>query len=151
MQDNRGNSLSIVMQIFTQSTVSVKVICVSECNGDLCFRVRMCFLNMRERVYVGVCVCVFVCVCICMGWGVRAGALDRKQPSCNRLATVFPTVLQPSCNCLATVLQVDRKKPSPIRGVSYLLCSLIKNPEEEDPPRRICTRYFEGGPPRPGS
>jgi len=26
------------------------------------------------------------------------------------------------------------------------LCSLIKNPEEEDPPRRICTRCFEGAP-----
>jgi len=38
-------------------------------------------------------------------------------------------------------------------GVSYVLCSLIKNPgpEEEDPPRRICTRCFEGGPLPPGS
>jgi len=31
------------------------------------------------------------------------------------------------------------------RGVSYSLCSLIKNPEEDDPPRRICTRCSEGG------
>jgi len=36
-------------------------------------------------------------------------------------------------------------------GVSYLLCFLIKNPEEEDPPRRICTRCFLGGPLPPGS
>ena len=35
----------------------------------------------------------------------------------------------------------------PPRGVSYLLCPLIKNPEEEDPPRRICM----GGPFPPGS
>jgi len=34
---------------------------------------------------------------------------------------------------------------------SYLLCSLIKNPEEEDPPRRICTMCFEGGPVPPSS
>ena len=27
----------------------------------------------------------------------------------------------------------------PLGGVSYLLCSLIKNPEEEDPPRVTCT------------
>ena len=92
------------------------------------------------------CVFLFVCVFVWVG----ECALVRLIES-NRLATVFPTVLQPSCNRLATVLQVDRKKPSPIRGVSYLLCSLIKNAEEEDPPRRICTRYFEGGPPRPGS
>jgi len=62
----------------------------------------MCFLNMRARVYVGVCVCVFVCVCICVGWGVRAGALDRKQPSCNCVPNRLATVLQPSCNCLAS-------------------------------------------------
>jgi len=31
-------------------------------------------------------------------------------------------------------------------GVSYLLRSLIKNPEDKDPHRRICTRCFEGGP-----
>ena len=45
----------------------------------------------------------------------------------------------------------DRKNPPPPGGVSYLLCSLIKNPEEEDPPRRICTRCFVGGPLPPGS
>ena len=39
---------------------------------------------------------------------------------------------------------VDREKPPPPREVFYLLCSLSKNPEEEDPPRRICTRCFEG-------
>ena len=47
--------------------------------------------------------------------------------------------------------QVDLKNP-PLHGeVSYLLYSLIKNPEarEEDPPRRICIKCFEGGPLRP--
>jgi len=34
----------------------------------------------------------------------------------------------------------------PPSEVSYLLCSLIKNPEEEDPSRKICTRCCEGGP-----
>ena len=43
------------------------------------------------------------------------------------------------------------KEPPPPGGVSYLLCSLIKNPEEEDPFRRICTRCLEGGPLPPGS
>ena len=44
------------------------------------------------------------------------------------------------------------------RGVSYLLCSLIKNPEEEDPPWRITPKidqcwgwFFGGGPLPPGS
>ena len=43
------------------------------------------------------------------------------------------------------------KEHPPTGVVSYFLCSLIKNPEEEDPPRRICTRCFEGGPLPPGS
>ena len=34
----------------------------------------------------------------------------------------------------------DRKNPPP-GGVSYLLCSLIKNPEEEDPPRSTWWRF----------
>jgi len=38
------------------------------------------------------------------------------------------------------------KETPPPGGVSYLLCSLIKNPEEKEPPSRICTRCFEGGP-----
>ena len=38
------------------------------------------------------------------------------------------------------------KEPPPPGGVSYLLCSQTKNPEDEDPPRRICTGCFEGGP-----
>jgi len=47
--------------------------------------------------------------------------------------------------------QVDLKNP-PLPGeVSYLLCSLIKNPEArgEDPPRKICIRCCKGGPLRP--
>ena len=38
------------------------------------------------------------------------------------------------------------KRNTPPGGGSYSLCSLVKNPEEEDPPRIICTRCFEGGP-----
>ena len=39
----------------------------------------------------------------------------------------------------------------PPRGVSYLLCLLIKNPEEEDPPRSTWYKFFEGFPLPPGS
>jgi len=39
----------------------------------------------------------------------------------------------------------------PSGGVSYLLCSLIKNPEEEDPPRSTWYKFFEGGTLPPGS
>jgi len=45
----------------------------------------------------------------------------------------------------------DRRNPPPPGGGFYLVGSLTKNPEEEDPPRRICTRCFEGGPLPPGS
>jgi len=45
--------------------------------------------------------------------------------------------------------KVDRKKlPG---GVSYLLCSLIKNPEKEDPLRNTWYRFFEAGVLPPGS
>ena len=40
--------------------------------------------------------------------------------------------------------QTNNERPPP--GVSYLLCSLIKNPEEEDPPRSTWYKFFEGGP-----
>jgi len=40
-------------------------------------------------------------------------------------------------------LEVDRKKPPP-GGFSYFLCSLIKNPEEEEPHRWLFTRCCEG-------
>ena len=50
------------------------------------------------------------------------------------------------------------KRNPPLGGVSYLLCSLIKNPEEEDPPWRttptidqFCGWFFMGGPLPPGS
>ena len=42
-------------------------------------------------------------------------------------------------------------KEIPPPGVSYLLSSLTKNPEEEEPPRRICSRCFDGGPVSAGS
>ena len=43
------------------------------------------------------------------------------------------------------------KRTPPPGGVSYLLCSIIKNQEEEDFPRRMCTKCFEWGPLPPGS
>jgi len=43
------------------------------------------------------------------------------------------------------------KEPPPPGKVSRLLCSLIKNPEEEDPPRSTWYKLFEGGPLPPGS
>ena len=39
----------------------------------------------------------------------------------------------------------------PPRGFSYLLCSLIQNPEEEDTPQSTWYNFFEGGPLPPGS
>jgi len=39
----------------------------------------------------------------------------------------------------------------PPGGGSYLLCSLIKNPKESDPPRSTWYKFFEGGPLPPGS
>jgi len=47
--------------------------------------------------------------------------------------------------------QIDPKKPPPPGVVSYLLCSPIKNPEEEDPLRSTWYKFFEGGPLPPGS
>ena len=40
---------------------------------------------------------------------------------------------------------------TPLGGGFYLAGSLTKNQEIEDPPRRICTRCFEGGPLPSGS
>jgi len=38
------------------------------------------------------------------------------------------------------------ERTPPPRGVFYLLCSLIKNPEEEDSPQNTWYKFFEGGP-----
>ena len=43
------------------------------------------------------------------------------------------------------------QEPLPPGGGSYLLGSLIKNLEEEDPPRSTWYKFFEGGPLPPGS
>jgi len=42
------------------------------------------------------------------------------------------------------------RTPPPV-GVSYLLCSLIKNCVQEDPPRSTWYKFFEGGPLTHGS
>ena len=53
---------------------------------------------------------------------------------------------------LPKIYYFDRETTPSQGEVSYLLCFLIKNPEEEDPPRRrVCTRCFEGGPLPPSS
>jgi len=39
----------------------------------------------------------------------------------------------------------DRRKIPPPGGVSYLAGSLTKNPKEEPPLPKICSRFFEGG------
>ena len=44
--------------------------------------------------------------------------------------------------CTYRGVHTDRKENPPPGRVSRFLCSLIKNPEQEDPPRRICTRCF---------
>jgi len=46
---------------------------------------------------------------------------------------------------------LDRETSPPPGGVSYLVGSLIKNPKEEDPPQRSCTKCFEVGHLPPGS
>jgi len=71
----------------------------------------------------------------------RRHARDRDIDSFISLSLAF----------LARVLLLARdghwsKKTAPPGGVSYLLCSLIKNPEEEDPPRSTWYKFFEGGP-----
>jgi len=43
------------------------------------------------------------------------------------------------------------KETPPPGGVSYLLFSLIKNRVWEETPRRICTKFFKGGPLTHGS
>jgi len=45
-----------------------------------------------------------------------------------------------------TTISFDRKEPRSPGGGSYLLCSLIKNLEEEDPPRSTWYKFFEGVP-----
>ena len=47
---------------------------------------------------------------------------------------------------IESLTRIDRRKPLPPWGLTYLLCSLIKNPEEGDPPRRSCTKCSEGCP-----
>jgi len=47
--------------------------------------------------------------------------------------------------------KIQSQDPHPPGGVLYLLCSLIRNPEEEDPPRSTWYKLFEGGPLPPGS
>jgi len=63
--------------------------------------------------------------------------------------TILPCQVYRLCEWTSHVTLIEETAPP--GGVSYLLCSLIKNPEEEDPPRRICTKCFEGGPLPPGS
>ena len=43
------------------------------------------------------------------------------------------------------------KETPPPGGISYLPCSLLKNRVKEEPPRRMCTRFLEGGPLTHGS
>jgi len=57
----------------------------------------------------------------------------------------FVRTTTPSHLRLGSFILIERNPP-PSGGVSYLLCSLIHNPEEEEPPRRIGTRCFAGGP-----
>jgi len=45
---------------------------------------------------------------------------------------------------------IIERNPPP-GGVSYLLCSLIKKREQEDPPRSTWYKFFEGGPLTHGS
>jgi len=57
--------------------------------------------------------------------------------------------MQEQMDCGLT-MHFDRKNPPPRRDFQ-LLCSLIKNPEEEDPFRSTWYKFFERGPHPPGS
>ena len=54
------------------------------------------------------------------------------------IITLYPSSLK------RKYMKLTSKEPPHPGGVSYLLCSLVKNRVQEDPPRRICTRFFEG-------
>jgi len=54
------------------------------------------------------------------------------------------------CNPLLDEILSSKELPSP-GGVSYWLCSLIKNPEEDHPRQSTWYKLFEGGPLPPGS
>ena len=55
------------------------------------------------------------------------------------------------CVYICTHKHTMIERTPPPGKVSRLLCSLIKNPEEEDPPRSTWYKFFEGGPLPPGS
>jgi len=75
----------------------------------------------RGRVHM--CVCYLIsCVCACVRGdvcGIISCVCSRRTRSYVRVLSVF------MCVCV----YVDRKKPPPPGGVSYLLCSLVKNCE----------------------
>ena len=89
----------------------------------------------RER---GVC----VCVCACVSVVSRRG--DEQRRNVDDISYFSTSSNRYNMYNIYTCILIERNTPP--GGGSYLLCSLIKNPEEEDPSRRICTRCFEGGP-----
>ena len=62
------------------------------------------------------------------------------------VSTAAPACLSQSARVVRTVLFFFPKKKSGSAG-----SGLMKNPEEEDQPRKICIRCFVGGPLLPGS
>jgi len=63
--------------------------------------------------------------------------------------TTCVTCLYSKTSVISLSTLIEETPPS--GEVSYFLCSLIKNRVQKDPPRRICTRFFEGGPLTHGS
>jgi len=73
-------------------------------------------------------------------------AVIGKPGSARPNRTALPQSLMMDLGHMNIVLKwcmLIERTPDP-RGVSYVLCSLIKNPEKEDPSRRNCYK-FEGG------
>ena len=74
----------------------------------------------------------------CMYWN-SDNAMSPPSYICN-------LYIEGDCICIGacqnTCICWSKEAPPP-GVVSYLLCSLIKKPKEEEPLRRICTRCFE--------
>jgi len=87
----------------------------------------------------------------CIGHGTNSMAKSRLASLSPPQPTSFCSLTTPSppFSCakynLLCLAQNWSKEPPPPWGGFLVPCSLTKNPEEEDPPQRICTRCFELG------
>jgi len=133
------------------------------CMRSWCNRSANCVAAYKPKTknWCLFCVCVLLCFI-----NPRVRKIRHEASSCPRIfsrtlrfyyslapgALVHPPPLRVSPEWPPNFVSATWSKEStPPGGVFYLQCFLIKNSEEEGPPRRICTRRFEGGPLPPGS